>query len=292
VIGLDGIFVIDKSSGMTSHDVVQAIRKKFRMSKVGHFGTLDPMATGVLPVAIGRATRIAQFISNSPKEYEGELRFGFATNTYDREGVATTGERPLEGNVEKAMRALTGTLQQVPPPFSAKKIGGVPAYKMARRNREVPLTAVQVEVHQFELLALDPPHMRFKVVCSPGTYIRSLAHDLGQRLSCGAHLTSLRRTRSGEFRIMDAVGLDSVSAGDLFPIDRLLESMLQIEVSGSDESKVAHGNAIPSPGLRPPSPDGRGIQESQFVRIFNKQGQFIAIAFVEKGWVHPRLVLT
>src|SRR5262245_7143386 len=169
---MNGIFVIDKPDGMTSHDVVQAIRKKLRMSKVGHLGTLDPMATGVLPIAVGQGTRIAQFLSNSPKEYEGEIRFGFATNTYDREGVPTTEERPMEGNVEDAMRGFTGVLQQVPPPFSAKKIGGVPAYKMARKNRAIELSAAEVEVQEFRLLALDPPRMTFRVVCSPGTYVR------------------------------------------------------------------------------------------------------------------------
>src|SRR5262249_34365077 len=156
-----------------------------------------PMATGVLPVAVGKATRIGQFLSNSPKEYEGGIRFGFATDTYDREGNPTTEERPLEANVQDAIHAFTGILEQVPPPFSAKKIGGVPAYKMARRNRTVELMPVQVEIHEFEMLTLDPPRMTFRVVCSPGTYIRSLAHDLGRRLGCGAHLTALRRMRSG-----------------------------------------------------------------------------------------------
>jgi tRNA pseudouridine55 synthase len=277
---LNGIFIVDKPEHMTSHDVVQAIRKEFNVSKVGHLGTLDPMATGVLPVTIGKATRVAQFIANSPKEYEGEIRFGFATNTYDREGVPTTDERPLEGNVEAAMHGLTGRLEQVPPPFSAKKIGGVPAHKMARRNESVALKAAPVEIQAFEMLALDPPLMQFRVVCSPGTYVRSLAHDLGQRLGCGAHLTRLRRTRSGEFRIEDAKPLDKLSAVDLIPIDRLLPSVPRIDVSDSDELKIVHGNAI------------RGEVTTEFARIFNKRGQFVAVASVENGWVHPRLVLT
>src|SRR5262245_49494998 len=142
---MDGFLNIDKTEGVTSHDVVQAIRRKFDISKVGHLGTLDPMATGVLPVSVGKATRIAQFLPNSPKEYQGEIRFGFATNTYDREGISTTEQRPLQGNVEAAMRSLTGHIDQVPPPFSAKKIGGVPAYKLARKSRSVQMTAVRVE---------------------------------------------------------------------------------------------------------------------------------------------------
>src|SRR5262245_56267700 len=212
---MNGIFIIDKPEGMTSHDVVQAIRKEFNISKVGHLGTLDPIATGVLPIAVGKATRVAQFISSSPKEYEGEIRFGFATNTYDREGVPTSEERPLEGDVEAAMRGMTGLLDQFPPPFSAKKIGGIPAHKLARKNRKVEMQSARVEVRQFEIAAAQPPLIQVRVVCSPGTHIRSLAHDLGQRLGCGAHLTALRRTRSGEFRIQDAVQLSQVSCGDL-----------------------------------------------------------------------------
>jgi tRNA pseudouridine55 synthase len=311
---MNGIFVIDKPEGMTSHDVVQAIRKKFNISKAGHFGTLDPMATGVLPVAVGKATRFGQFIPNSPKEYEGEIRFGFATNTYDREGVPTTDERPLQGDVNQAMRGLTGLLDQTPPPFSAKKIGGVPAYKLARKDRPVEVAAAQVEVREFVMLELHPPLMRFRVVCSPGTYIRSLAHDLGRRLGCGAHLTALRRTRSGEFRIEDAVLLDRVSAADLVPMDRLLEYAPRIVVSDAEETRVLHGNPVRGEGsgkeLHDASDDGRvGTCQplsgqafcssatrrklrSQVVRIFNKKGEFLAVASVENGLVLPRLVLT
>jgi len=277
---MDGVLIIDKPQGITSHDVVLAIRKKLGVSKVGHLGTLDPMATGVLPVAVGKATRIAQFIPNAPKEYEGEIRFGFATNTYDRGGTPTTSERPVEGNIEQAMKALTGTLDQIPPPFSAKKIGGAPAYKLARKNRAVTMAATRVEVREFAMVAFDPPLMRFSVVCSPGTYIRSLAHDLGQRLGCGAHLTALRRTRSGEFRIAEAVPLNRVSRSDLITLDRLLESMPRIEVSDNDEIKVRHGNQI------------RAAEEATFARIFNKQGEFLAVAAVENGWARPRVVLT
>jgi tRNA pseudouridine55 synthase len=280
---MNGIFNIDKPQGMTSHDVVQAIRKKFKTSKVGHLGTLDPMATGVLPVSVGKATRIAQFLSSSPKEYEGEIRFGFATTTYDREGTPTSEERPavlIAGDVEKSMQALTGVLQQTPPPFSAKKIGGVPAYKFARRNHAVDLTPVSVQVSAFEMLGLEPPTARFRVVCSPGTYVRSLAHDLGQRLGCGAHLTALRRTRSGDFLMDTAVSLDKLSAANLIPLDQLLGSMPRIEVSETDETKVLHGNQI------------RGESNAEFARIFNKKGEFIAVASLENGWVRPRLVLT
>ena len=277
---MNGIFVIDKPEGITSHDVVQALRKKFDTSKVGHLGTLDPMATGVLPVTIGKATRIAQFLPSSPKEYEGEIRFGFATDTYDREGTRTTDEKPFEGNLDQAIRSLTGILNQVPPPYSAKKIGGVASHKLARRNQAVEMAPSRIEVERFEVVTLTPPLMTFRVVCSPGTYVRSLAHDLGQRLGCGAHLTALRRTRSGDFQIENAVDLDQLSEKNIIPLDQLLPAMPRIEVSGSDETKVVHGNEI------------RGEAGGQFACIFNKKGEFLAVAFVENGWVRPRLVLT
>jgi tRNA pseudouridine55 synthase len=277
---MHGILVINKPEGMTSHDVVHAIRKKFKAPKTGHLGTLDPMATGVLPIALGKATRLVQFIPSSPKIYEGEIRLGFSTNTYDRQGTPTSEERPIQGDIAAAVRSLTGTLDQTPPPCSAKKIGSVPSYKFARKNRTVELPPAKVHVESFEILSENPPRMTFRVVCSPGTYIRSLAHDLGQRVGCGAHLTQLRRTRSGEFQIVNAVGLDACSASDIIPIESLLASLPLIEVSGADETKVLHGNQIEGEGSLP------------FARIFNKKGEFLAVASVENGWVRPKLVLT
>jgi tRNA pseudouridine55 synthase len=277
---MNGIIIVDKPAGMTSHDVVQAFRKRFNTSKVGHLGTLDPMATGVLPVAFGKATRVSQFLPSSPKEYEGEIRFGFSTTTYDREGTATSEERTLDGNLQEAMRALTGQFDQMPPPFSAKKIGGIPAYKFARKNRDVPLASSRVEVQAFDAVEVNPPFMKFRVVCSPGTYVRSLAHDLGQRLGCGAHLTALRRTRSGEFRIENAVEFMKISGDNLIPLDQLLGSTPRVDVSESDEVKIAHGNPVRAEG------------NADCARIFNKRGEFMAIASIENGWVRPRLVLT
>jgi tRNA pseudouridine55 synthase len=280
---MNGILIIDKPGGMTSHDVVNAIRVKFSLSRVGHLGTLDPMATGVLPLCVGKATRMGQFIPNSPKEYTGQIRFGFSTNTFDREGSPTSEERPLQssrGEIEEAMSSLTGRLDQIPPPFSAKKIGGVPSYKLARKNRPVEMAPAQVEVQQFEMLEFNPPLVKFRVMCSPGTYVRSLAHDLGRALGCGAHLSLLERIRSGDFRIEQAVPLDRVSRSDLIPMDRLLESWPRLEVSGADEVKVLHGNPIAAGGA------------AGFVRIFNKQGEFIAIASSENDFAHPRVVLT
>jgi tRNA pseudouridine55 synthase len=269
---MNGILVIDKPEGMTSHDVVQAVRKRFHIYKVGHLGTLDPMATGVLPVSIGKATRIAQFLPSSPKEYTGEIRFGFSTDTYDREGSPTSDEKPAPGDaniIRAAMDSLTGVLDQVPPSFSAKKIGGVPSYKLARANQMVELASARVEVDAFELVGFEPPAAKFHVVCGAGTYVRSLAHDLGQKLGCGAHLTSLRRNRSGDFRIADAVSLERASETDVISMDQLLTSWPRIDVSETDETKVVHGNRI------------RGECAGDFARIFNKKGEFIAVASSE-----------
>ena len=280
---MNGIFIIDKPEGMTSHDVVQRIRKIFNIAKAGHLGTLDPLATGVLPVCVGKATRLAQFLPSSPKEYTGEIRFGFSTNTYDREGFPAGPEVPFDGakdDIRRMMQSLTGVLDQVPPAFSAKKIAGVRSYKLARTNRTIEMAPVKVEIQQFELLSLDPPFAKFIVVCSAGTYVRSLVHDLGRKAGCGAHLTALRRTRSGEFRIEDAIGLDRITEAKLISINRLLSSWPSIEVSESDESRVAHGNRI------------RSACAGDFARILNKRGQFIAVASVESGWARPRLVLT
>jgi tRNA pseudouridine55 synthase len=283
VFKVDGILNIDKAGGMTSHDVVQTVRKKFGMSKVGHLGTLDPMATGVLPVCTGKATRLAQFLPSFPKEYEGEIRFGFPTNTYDREGVATKNPEPLEGDaksVREAMMEFLGAIDQTPPPYSAKKIGGVPSYKLARRNQAVEMTPVRVEIEKFDLLSFNPPFATFRVICSAGTYIRSLVHELGGKIGCGAHLNALRRTRSGDFRIEDAVKLEGISHANILPIDRLLSSWPRIEVSDAEEIKVIHGNEI------------RGAGSGDFARIFNKKGEFIALASTQSGWVRPTVVLT
>jgi tRNA pseudouridine55 synthase len=277
---MHGILIIDKPEGKTSHDVVNAIRRKFATSKVGHLGTLDPMATGVLPVAMGKATRLAQFIPSAPKIYEGEIRLGFSTNTYDREGAPTSEEKPVVGDIRAAVSLLTGSIDQTPPPFSAKKIGSVPSYKFARKNRVIELAPVKVHIEQFEIITLNPPCLTFRVVCSPGTYIRSLAHDLGQRLGCGAHLTRLRRTRSGDFDIDHASALETCSALHMTPLESLLPSFPRIEVSEEDERKVLHGNQIVGEATAP------------LARIFNKQGRFLAVASVENGWVRPRLVLT
>jgi tRNA pseudouridine55 synthase len=210
---MNGILVIDKPPGLTSHDVVNRVRRILGQRSVGHLGTLDPAATGVLPIVLGNLTRLAQFYAHSEKTYEGTIRFGFATDTYDADGQPTS--PPQEVRLElKALRALAaqfrGVIQQMPPPFSAKKIAGVPAYKLARKNKEVALQLVEVEIKEFEILEVAADQATFRAHVTSGTYIRSIAHDMGGQLGCGAHLASLRRTSVAEFAIADAHTLEAL----------------------------------------------------------------------------------
>jgi tRNA pseudouridine55 synthase len=208
---INGILVLDKPAGLTSHDVVNRIRRITGERSVGHLGTLDPMATGVLPLVLGRFTRLAQFFGGAEKVYEGEIRFGFATDTYDAEGEPSgpvVSAAPTRGEVEHYLQPLIGRILQTPPAYSAKKVNGVAAYKLARREKPVELKAVEVEVLRFEIKSVWGDRARFVAEVSAGTYIRSLAHDLGKALGCGAHLASLRRLSAGEFSLNRAVSLE------------------------------------------------------------------------------------
>jgi tRNA pseudouridine55 synthase len=221
---MNGVIIVDKPAGWTSHDVVNRMRRILQQRSVGHLGTLDPLATGVLPLVTGSLTRLAQFYTTSEKSYEGTIRFGFATNTYDADGepvennVGTAapgcpeGRRPdlsLE-HLQQLAAAFQGLIEQVPPPFSAKKIHGVPAYKLARKQKEVVLKPVQVEIKEFTILAVEADRARFCARVASGTYMRSVAHEMGQRLGCGAHLESLRRTAVAEFDIAQAHTLEEI----------------------------------------------------------------------------------
>lgn len=255
---LDGALIIHKPAGLTSHDVVARVRRLTGERSVGHLGTLDPAATGVLPLLLGRLTRLAQFFQGREKEYEGELRFGFATATYDAEGekVGTATERvPALAQIEAALGSFRGTVRQTPPPYSAKKVSGVPAYKLARREEPVELAPVEVEVRAFEVLGLEGDRLRFRVVCSSGTYIRSLAHDLGQALGVGAHLVRLVRTRVGEFTLAEAVTLEALAekaaAGAaeaaLLPAQALLLEFPAVIAPGEAAAKLLQGRAANLP---------------------------------------------
>lgn len=277
-----GALVIDKSAGWTSHDVVAKMRGIARTKKIGHLGTLDPMATGVLPLLIGHATRLARFFTAERKVYEGVIRFGFTTNTYDAEGEPTSEPLPVSIDAETltgliAQRFL-GDIQQLPPPVSAKKIGGVPAYKLARQGKEVPLSPVPVRVEEFRVLACSDDCASVRVVCSPGTYVRSLAHDLGQALGTGAHLAQLRRTASGAFTLQQALTLQQAQEladqdalpTRLIPAAQLLPEFPTEIVDDLTARQIRDGRAFrTSPFL--------GNAGQRYVKAVSRQGALIGI---------------
>ncbi|HUN87684.1 MAG TPA: tRNA pseudouridine(55) synthase TruB [Terriglobales bacterium] len=291
---MDGVIVIDKPSGMTSHDVVNRVRRILREKSVGHLGTLDPLATGVLPMVVGRMTRLAQFYTATDKTYSGEIRFGISTTTYDADGEPIR-ESPFEDIDINCLRrtalAFTGTLQQVPPPFSAKKIAGVPAYKLARKNKEVELKPVEVQVKRFEILELAGDRAQFVCEVSSGTYVRSLAHELGEKLGCGAHLTCLRRAMSGEFRLEDSVTPEALEAAakddtaqQLFVHPRrLLPELPCVTADEENVAKIRNGRAVNLPEY----------SRARLVKVFRGQSDLIAIATRVAGTLfHPKVVLT
>ena len=212
---IDGFLVIDKPAGLTSHDVVQRVRKWAKQRRVGHLGTLDPMATGVLPIALGEATKLSRLLTHGEKSYSAQIRLGVETTTYDREGEITgemAGPWPDRGVVEKALERFRGDIDQTPPLYSAVKLGGEPSYRRARRGEVVRLEPRRVRLTRVELLEYEPPQVSVEVDCSAGTYLRSVAHDLGAALGTGAHLWQLVRTRSGPFHLHQALDLDELDA--------------------------------------------------------------------------------
>jgi tRNA pseudouridine55 synthase len=212
---MNGLLIIDKPAGMTSHDVVAIVRRATGERSVGHLGTLDPMATGVLPLLLGKYTRLAQFFSDSEKYYAGTIRFGLATDTFDAEGQPQSAPAQLTLTLDQ-LRALaerfSGTIDQVPPVYSAKKIGGVPAHKLARAGKEVPVKPARITIHGFTLESLEGDVASFTMHVSAGGYVRSVAHELGQLAGCGAHLASLRRTQAGPFTLAHSLTVDQLKA--------------------------------------------------------------------------------
>ncbi|MGA8273754.1 MAG: tRNA pseudouridine(55) synthase TruB [Candidatus Sulfotelmatobacter sp.] len=210
---MNGVIIIDKPAGWTSHDVVDRMRRVLGQRSVGHLGTLDPLATGVLPLVTGSLTRLAQFYTASEKTYEGTIRFGFATDTYDADGEAVgqiSSANPTLDNLQTLAAEFRGLIEQVPPPFSAKKIHGVPAYKLARKQKEVILQPVQIEIKEFVITGVEADRAHFRARVPSGTYMRSIAHEMGQRLGCGAHLESLRRTSVAEFDLAQAYTIEEI----------------------------------------------------------------------------------
>lgn len=300
---ISGVLIIDKPAGMTSHDVVARVRRLLGIRQIGHFGTLDPFATGVLPLSVGKATRFAQFYLKSRKAYEGTMRLGFSTDTYDGTGKPTSESVPVSveaDDLEKLFREFTGRLMQTPPPYSAKRIGGMRAYELARRNKPVKLEPVEIEVYALQLLAFDGTCARFAVECSGGTYVRSIAHDIGQKIGCGAHLESLRRTTVAEFTLDKGVTLEKLEeavceeaiANCIVPLEALLPDCPELIVHGREERSVRHGHQFE---LAQIERFGRGtgrVQPVSVLKIMNPDRRLIAIARHVSGSIyHPDLVL-
>ena len=290
---VNGVMVVDKPAAWTSHDVVARMRRLVGERSIGHLGTLDPMATGVLPLVLGRMTRLAQFYTASEKSYEGTIRLGVATDTYDCDGDAIGAPREVDVTLEEvraAASAFCGTIKQTPPPFSAKKIKGVPAYKLARKKQEVELQTVEVEVKELTILDLDGDLVHFLCWVSSGTYVRSLAHELGQKLGIGAHLACLRRTAVAEFtleqshtleRIADAVSQNCLGELLVHP-RRVLPELPSVTADDEALGKIRHGRSLNLPE----------VSRSKFVKVFAGQSELICIASRVAGTLfHPKVVL-
>ncbi len=290
---MNGVLIIDKPAGLTSHDVVNRVRRILQQRSVGHLGTLDPLATGVLPLVIGNLTRLAQFYTASEKTYEGVIRFGFATDTYDAEGEPAAAAQAVKVSLEEVRDLAShfrGTIEQMPPPFSAKKIHGVPAYKLARKHKEVSLKPVQVEIKEFDILGVDGDRASFRARVASGTYMRSVAHDMGQQMGCGAHLESLRRTALAEFELADAHTLEEVETIALTgPVEeifvhprKLLPQLPSVTVNDETAGRIRSGRAVNLPEL----------SRAKQVKVFYGQRELIAIATRVAGTLfHPKIVL-
>ena len=285
---MDGVLVIDKPTGLTSHDVVAAARRALRERRIGHTGTLDPLATGVLPLACGRATRLVRFLTASEKEYEAAIRFGVTTDSYDATGTETSrsGLRPDADAVTRGLAALTGSYLQMPPAFSAKKVAGQRAYEMARAAKPVVLTPAPVTVVRSDLLELAGELARVRLTCSAGFYVRSFAHSLGELVGTGACLQDLRRTRSGEFTLDRSIGLETLVQGGaeeaVIPLNRLLTAFPAAILTDQDRKRVSHGQEI----------DGDS-DSAEWVRLEDQEGHLVAIARAgsRPGSLHPAVVL-
>lgn len=288
---ISGVLVVDKPTGMTSHDVVQVIRKGSNIRRAGHTGTLDPRASGVLVVLIGPAVRLSEYVSASDKRYQAVIMLGTTTDTYDADGK-TTSSSPVdvtEEQFETELQKFVGQIEQVPPPYSAVKVQGRKAYEMARKGEEVELEPRLINVYSLELLEWAPPEVVIDVNCSSGTYVRSLVHDLGDRLGCGATLTGLRRTKSGRFTLRDAVPLrklnEAFAEGTwyqyLIPAAEALSDWPTIELNHEQVEAIRHGHRIPAE-----------TKEQQKVCGVSEQGELVALMELDEETVEwqPRKV--
>lgn len=287
-----GLLLVSKPAGWTSHDVVARVRRISGLRRGGHTGTLDPMATGLLVVCLGAATRLIPFIEESvdgdAKEYEATVRFGFETETDDAMGARRDGgvamgpgpTLPTQERLQSALPAFTGILQQVPPAYSAKKVEGERAYDLARKGLQVDLPPVQVTVSRIELLSLQGDEARIRVRCSRGTYIRSLARDIGRALGCGAHLAALKRTEASGFHLRDAAILDDLTPemlqARLVPMREILPAWPERTVNADEANELSHGRSLPAQA-----------DEGARFRLTSASGDLVALGRVEAGRVRP-----
>ena len=296
---MDGVLVIDKPEGPTSHDVVAKARRALGEKRVGHTGTLDPLATGVLPLVFGRATRLVRFLIASDKEYEATILFGVTTDTLDVTGEETSrsGGAPSRDALVAALRAFEGEQRQVPPAYSAKKVGGRRAYDLARRDEPVELAPVPVRVSRLALLEAGNDRCRISLTCSAGFYVRSLVRDLGERVGTGACLEALRRTRSGEFTIDEAIPLDALDPPEpgaripdpgLIPMEKLLRAFPAVTVTAEGLTRVSHGQQV-----RPVDLAGALPSSSEWIRLLDRDGALVGLGTPQRvsGFLHPEVVL-
>lgn len=280
-----GILLIDKPQGITSHGVISRLRRVLGTRRIGHAGTLDPLATGLLVVAVGPATRFLQYLDLEPKTYEAAIRFGVETDTYDAEGeiTASTPTPPnLADEIAVNIKNFIGELQQIPPVFSAIKLQGKPLYAYARRGEDVAVKPRKVFISEYRLKHMDGDTGQFEVICSGGTYVRSLAHDLGRAVGCGAHIAGLRRTGAGAFDVSRAIPLEEVSAAHLIPVKEALAHLPQIFLNPSQIDHIRHGRSIQvqNPLLEPKA------------ALLTPEGNVLGIgAVVKETMLHPECVI-
>ncbi|MEM9290551.1 MAG: tRNA pseudouridine(55) synthase TruB [Acidobacteriota bacterium] len=314
----DGLLLVDKPTGCTSHDVVQSVRRLLRQKKTGHCGTLDPAATGLLLLTLGRATRLTRFLIRAPKVYEGTVHFGSTTDTYDASGtvVATAEEGLVDGltatAIDEAMATFRGAIDQVPPAYSAKKVQGRKYYELARKGEEVPREPKQVQVYEFTATdELQEQRLPFRLACSSGTYARSLAHDLGEVLGVGGHLASLRRLHIGAFDLESAISLDkledvaperdvasaadfdpgSVVGGAWIPFDNIPLPFAELTLDTGQENRILQGQTVLSRQLE--------SEEGDWIKLISRGGRFLAVGSVTErigargvGVIQPRVVFS
>lgn len=298
---MDGVLVVDKPQGLTSHDVVAIARRCLKESRIGHTGTLDPLATGVLPLACGRATRLVRFLSSSEKQYDAVIQFGVTTDSYDVTGAVTSRSNglPTRDAVEAAMTSFVGDHLQMPPAFSAKKVAGQRAYAMARRSEPVALQPVPVRLIAADLLEFSGESARIALACSAGFYVRSFAHSIGEQVGTGACLASLRRTRSGAFGLSEAVTVEDLqrdpgaAAGRAIALDRLLPDLPGATLTGEGRSRVSHGQDVDGAHMRPEDSTCLQAGAAQWVRLLDEAGHLLALGTPARRphALHPAVVL-